>query len=196
LGVDLSLSGEIYCSEKCRREAGGGGGSGVGAAAAGVGGAVLGAIGSAFATDKEAEELKKSQLNEERIALDNVVNLQFSDSKEGLLNQMEQLLILYSAKKGDTNSGEVEDSQKKTRKIILEKLEFGILKLKRIAPEDSGYIEKKFLSIKKKIKTILIVKLSLAGVGVLLTIIGFAAESLVGWLGIFMAIFSLLALFF
>jgi len=206
-GVGPNGSTQI-CSERCWREKygktsdgwkiGSGGGSSSGdlagkaaGAAVGLAGAALGAIGGAIAggVSKMAEQaaaekaIEKSMLNDEKVEVSNLVNLKFSDSKEELINQMEQLLMLYNTKKtsivDQEGSNEVRDTRVKTKKVIFEKLEFGLDKLKRIAPDEAGFIENKVMAIKKKRKTLFIFKLSLLGGLLLLTVLFAIAGS--GW---------------
>jgi hypothetical protein len=183
------------CSEACYREKYGktsdgfGGGNvdklaiGAAGAAVGLAGAALGAVGGAIAggVSKIAEEAaaekakNESMLNDEKVEISNLVKLKFSDSKEVLISQMEQLLMLYKTKKtsivDQEGSNEVRDTRVETKKAIFEKLEFGLDKLKRIAPDEAGFIEKKVMAIKKKKKNLLIFKLSLLGGLLLLTVL-------------------------
>jgi hypothetical protein len=176
-----------------------GGGSGSSLVAGGAAGAVAGAIVSGIgkgianmAAESKAEKAKENhQLSEEKTDISNVVNIRFSDSKEELISQMDQLLMLYSAKKtgfATDDSNTVSDERKKTKKLIFEKLEFGFEKLKRIAPDDAGFIEKKISQIKKKKKALFIFKASFAGVAVLITLLGIIAQSPIVFLGIFLFI--------
>jgi len=173
--------GTRYCGKQCRDAALGGGSSGGGSSggiAGGLAGAIAGGIANSRAESKAYENEQKGKVAAEAAELQNLAGAQFSDSKDRIAEELNSLILQYKSKKVASNDmADTGMAIKKTKKLIVEKLEYGLTKLQRIAPEEAEYFAKRIDAIKKGRKTALFVKLGGFGLGTLLLVLSFPLAS-------------------
>lgn len=165
----LKLAPKKFCSAGCKRkyEGGNGGGSSAGAAAAGgvAGGLVGGIVGSILSTNEnDAQvEIEENKLIDQEYSsfIGKIESMKFDGSANEISNNINELLSMSQGtipislqEQGGFNS----ISRKKTIKQIMEKVEYGIMKLQSVNPAEADYFRKKIDGKKKskRIKTIII----------------------------------------
>ena len=91
----------------------------------------------------QREKIKEEKKNERQMVegkIEDIAQIEFGVTIDSIANQLSQLLTLGNAK-----------PDKNVKKAIIEKLEFGIMKLKRLnAVAEADYFEKKVEPLKKK----------------------------------------------
>jgi len=162
-----------FCSDRCKREYNGahGGGSGSGGSSGGYSAAaeetkmetarlkeerknkMVDAFTSAFDT-KEGDQMlkdilaKKAEAKAEAKAdKDNIINVKFGDSADEISDTINQLLT----KAATLKTGFMASSNDKQMKaLIIEKAEFGILKLRKQDADTADFFQKKLDDLQKK----------------------------------------------
>lgn len=94
--------------------------------------------------EAEADRLEKEQENQMKEKLESkikeIASIDFGSSKESISDVLDQLVIISSSKPSP-----------KERKAIFDKMEIGIMKLKKMGESDCSYYEQKMLKIKPTI---------------------------------------------
>lgn len=150
----LGIAGrEKYCSKKCQMEAEGSRNGG-GQSSGGGGGTTIinkeSALKGLFNTERTEndyweDEHEHRREMEEKAALENkisdIANIQFGSDSDEIMNQLNNLLSIASTR-----------PERKVRKAIIEKLDFGIMKLRSSGIEGAefDYFNEKFAKFKKK----------------------------------------------
>ena len=148
-----------YCSKKCEMEAkaakgggkgggdggdGGGGNSGGGESApAAKKGSMLGdlmsATNEAFAMQAEREKAEKA-------TLESIIAMRFDGSPDDIALDLNGLMARVKQTKGGLFATQEEKAMRAT---LLEKIEFGIMKLQKVDASSASFFQKKFDELKK-----------------------------------------------
>lgn len=89
-----------------------------------------------------AEDDKKREREQERLEekLNKIANIQFGNNLDEISEVLNQLLALVASNKSNID----------VRKVVVQKMEFGILKLKQLGSTDVEYFQEKLMKIKPK----------------------------------------------
>jgi hypothetical protein len=131
-----------YCSKKCKLEAAqakGGGESGGGGESSGGGGGG-GILGKMMA---ESVKLSQGTMNA-AAALKHIPDtIRFEGTAEDLANTLNDCFSKYQAIPSDLSDVVTMAAQKAAKKALLEKAEFGIMKLRKEDPDTADFFQKK-----------------------------------------------------
>ena len=133
-----------YCSKKCELEAkaakGGGGGGGSG------GSAPAAQTSSIQDSDAELKVLQAEKEKAQQATLESVIAVRFDGSPDDIAADLNGLMTRIK----QTKSGVFASKEAKTlRASLLEKIEFGIMKLQKVDAESAAFFQKKFDELKK-----------------------------------------------
>ncbi|MDR0909211.1 MAG: hypothetical protein LBM77_05535 [Spirochaetaceae bacterium] len=134
--------------------------AGAGALAGGVGGilggigkgtgAVFGGLGKMMDSATAQQQAFQNTLDAEKAAVSSKLdNANFNNaSADEIANSLNELLTAYKAIPGGLEDISLMALRKTQKKAILEKVEFGIMKLQKLDPDNAAFFQKKYDEIK------------------------------------------------